>query len=78
MAKVALVLSLLGLLGCLPVGLVGLAIGYRSRDRIRASCGSLGGEGVARAAIVLSWVGVAISVLALLAFVIASAIRRTT
>lgn len=78
MAKVALVLSLLGLLGCLPVGLVGLAIGYRSRDRIRASGGALSGEGVARAAIVISWVGVAISVLALLAFVVASAIRRTS
>lgn len=78
MAKVALVLSLLGLLGCLPVGLAGLAIGYRSRDRIRASAGALTGEGTARAAIVLSWVGIAVSVLALVAFMAAAAVRHST
>jgi len=78
LAKVALVVSLLALLGCLPVGFVGLAIGYRSRDRIMASEGALGGERTARAAIVISWIGISISVLALVAFLVMVAIRRST
>lgn len=78
LAKVALVVSLLALMGCLPVGVVGLAIGTRSRDRIRSSDGALTGEPIARAAIVISWIGITISLLAMLAFVVAAAIRRST
>lgn len=78
LAAVALVLSLIGLLGCLPVGVVAIVLGHRSRDRIRGSGGALRGAGTARAAIVIGWAGVAVSVLALLAFLVAAALRRGT
>lgn len=78
LAAVALVLSLIGLVGCLPVGVAGLVMGYRSRDRIRRSDGALGGGGTARVAIVVGWIAVTVSVLALLAFLVAAVIRRST
>ena len=71
---VALLLSVIGLLGCLPVGAVGVAMGYSARARIRAADGALGGARSAAAAIVVGWVAVGISVVALLALVVAMAV----
>lgn len=70
-ATVALLLSVFGLLGCLPVGAAGLAMGYLARDRIRAADGVLGGERTARAAIVIGWVAVCVSALALIGLAVA-------
>jgi hypothetical protein len=75
-ATVALLLSVLGLMGCLPVGAAGLAMGYLARERIQAADGALGGAGTARAAILIGWVAVSISVLALLALAVAAALTR--
>ncbi|MFZ4517766.1 MAG: DUF4190 domain-containing protein, partial [Microthrixaceae bacterium] len=76
-ATVALLLSVIGLLGCLPVGAAGVAMGYSARARIRAADGAVGGERSAAAAIVIGWVAVGISVLALLALLLALAITRS-
>ena len=75
-ATVALLLSVVGLLGCLPVGAAGLAMGYLARERIEKADGALRGERTARAAIVIGWVAVSISVLALMALLVAAALTR--
>jgi hypothetical protein len=75
-ATVALLLSVIGLLGCLPVGATGLLLGYLARDRIRKAEGALSGEGTARAAIVVGWVAVAVSLVALLAVAVAALVIR--
>jgi hypothetical protein len=71
-ATVALLLSVFGLLGCLPVGAAGLAMGYLARERIRAADGALGGERTARAAIVVGWVAVCLSAVALVGLALAA------
>lgn len=77
-APVALLLSILGLLGCFPVALAALAIAYLARERIRKSNGSLGGERTVRIAIVLGWVGVGVAAVAFLALLVAAIVRRST
>nr|HMR97173.1 hypothetical protein [Microthrixaceae bacterium] len=77
-APVALLLSVIGLLGCFPVSLTALAIAYLSRERIRKSDGALGGERTVARAIVLGWVGVGVSVVVFLVFSVAAVIRRGT
>ncbi len=66
-AIAAFVLSLLGLLQVLPfLGTVaGLVMGYSARNDIRNSGGRLGGEGLAQAAIVMGWIGVALYIVGL-------------
>jgi hypothetical protein len=73
-ATVALLLSVVGLLGCLPVGAAGLAMGYLARERIRAAGGALGGERTAYWAVVIGWVAVAVSVVALIGLLVAYAV----
>lgn len=75
-ATVALLLSVIGLLGCFPVALTALAIAYMSRERIRTADGQLGGERTVRTAIVLGWVGVGVSAVAFIALGIAALVRR--
>jgi hypothetical protein len=75
-ASVALLLSVVGLLGCFPVAITALAIGYLSRERIRRSGGAVGGERTAQRAIVLGWVGIGVSVVALTALSVAAVARR--
>ncbi len=66
-AIAAFILSLLGLLQVLPIAgtLGGLILGYSARKDIRASQGAIGGEGMAQAAIVIGWIGVAIYIITL-------------
>lgn len=73
-ATVALLLSVVGLLGCLPVGVTGVAMGYSALARIRAADGELGGERTALAAVRVGWVAVGVSVVALLALLVALAV----
>jgi hypothetical protein len=75
-ATVALLLSVVGLLGCFPVAMTALAVGYLSRERIRAAGGAIGGERTAQRAIVLGWVGIGVSVVAFTALGIAALVRR--
>jgi len=75
-APVALLLSIIGLLGCFPVALTALAIAYLARERIRRSDGALSGERTVRIAIVLGWVGVGVALVAVTALSVAAARRR--
>lgn len=65
LAIVSLALSILGLAGVLPlVGSIGGIIsGHIARQEIEAKPQQYGGEGVARAGVVLGWVGVVIGLL---------------
>lgn len=58
MAIASLVLSLLGLLQILPLigSVLGLIFGYSARNQIAQSRGMQGGEGMARAGIIIGWV----------------------
>ncbi len=64
-AIAALILTLLGLLQVLPFlgTIAGLVMGYSARNDIRNSEGRLGGEGIAQAAIILGWIGVALYII---------------
>jgi hypothetical protein len=73
-ATVALLLSVVGLLGCLPVGAAGLAMGYVARARIRDSNGELGGERTANAAVIVGWIAIGISVVALIVLLVLLAV----
>jgi len=64
MAVASLIASILGLTLVPTIGsVIGLILGYMARSRIRDSAGTLGGEGLAKAGIILGWIGVAILVL---------------
>ncbi len=71
-AIAAFILSLLGLFQVLPLlgTIAGLVMGYSARSDIRNSGGRLGGEGLAQAAIILGWIGVALYILSLCLFVL--------
>lgn len=55
----SLVCSILGFFVCAFFGhLIGIILGYSARKEIRNSGGALGGEGMAKAGIILGWIGV--------------------
>lgn len=58
LAIASLVLSLLGLIGVLPLlgTVLGLIFGYSARNQIAQSRGTQGGEGLAKAGIIMGWV----------------------
>jgi len=58
LAIASLVLSLLGLIGVLPLlgTVLGLIFGYSARNQIAQSQGTQGGEGLAKAGIIIGWV----------------------
>jgi|YNPNPStandDraft_1061719.scaffolds.fasta_scaffold01322_15 hypothetical protein len=58
MAIASLVLSLLGLVQVVPVlgPILGLIFGYKAMNDIRQSQGMLGGEGMAKAGIIIGWI----------------------
>jgi hypothetical protein len=62
LAIVSLVLSLLGLVQILPL-IGGIVSGMIARNEIRDNPNRYSGEGIARTAIILGWVGIALSVL---------------
>ena len=61
----ALVASVLGFF-CGVGFIIGLILGYMARNQIRSSGGRQGGEGLATAAIIIGWIGVALTVLGLI------------
>jgi len=66
MAIASLVISILGLIGTLGFGsIIGLILGYIAKQQIAESQGRLGGEGVAKAGIILGWIGVGVAVVAM-------------
>jgi hypothetical protein len=64
LAVASLVVSLVGLLACLLVGVIGLVLGYRARDQIRETGEE--GEGLAKAGIIIGWIAVATDALIIL------------
>lgn len=73
---VALLLSMMGLLGCLPVGAAGLALGYVIRDKARRQDPSAPDDPTIRWAIGLGWAAIVVSVLALVALGVLALARR--
>lgn len=64
MAVISLIASILGLTLFPTVGsIVGLILGYMARKQIRQSGGWMGGEGLAKAGIILGWIGIGLTVL---------------
>ena len=60
----SLIASILGLTLLPTIGsVIGLILGYMARSQIRDSGGAIGGEGLAKAGIILGWIGVALAVL---------------
>ncbi len=76
MAIASLVLSILGLIGVLPLigSIVGVILGYMAKGQIAGSRGRIGGEGVAKGGIVVGWIAIVlwgvITCLLLLFFVV--------
>ncbi len=72
LAVASLVLSLLGLVGVLPLlgTVLGLIFGYSARNQIAQSRGTQGGEGLAKAGIIIGWVTLGIWALGICAALI--------
>jgi hypothetical protein len=69
-ATAGLILSICGILFCPFIGgPLGLIFGYKARKEIQASNGQLSGGGMALAAIIMGWIGVAFTVLLILGIV---------
>ncbi|MFW6058798.1 MAG: DUF4190 domain-containing protein [Phycisphaeraceae bacterium] len=63
-AIAAMILGIIGLTGgAAPLGIIALVLGYSARNDIRASGGTLDGDGMATAGIVLGWIAVVLMVL---------------
>jgi Domain of unknown function (DUF4190) len=71
MAVASMVLGILGLIGLIWVisPILALVFGYVSKGQIDRSGGRQGGRGFAIAGIVMGWVGIAFSILAIVWFV---------
>jgi len=65
-AVTALVLGILGLVVCSPLGIAAIVVGNQATREIAASGGREGGEGMAKAGVVLGWIAVALMALGLL------------
>lgn len=72
LAIVSLVLSILGLMPVLPVvgSIGGIVTGFIARKEIRARPDLHTGEGFAKAGVILGWIGLAIGLLAVCAFLL--------
>jgi hypothetical protein len=65
-AVTALVLGILGLVVCGPLGIAAIVVGNQATREIATSGGREGGEGLAKAGVVLGWIAVALMALGLL------------
>ncbi len=65
LAIVSLVLSILGLIAVLPVAgsIVGVITGNIARREIRQNPNQYSGDNLARAGVILGWIGIALSVM---------------
>jgi hypothetical protein len=64
-AIASLILSLLGLVGVLPLigSILGIIFGNQAKGEIARSGGDLTGEGLAQAGVIIGWVGLALNVI---------------
>jgi len=64
MAIGSLIASILELTLLPTIGsIVGLVLGYMARNQIRDSGGTIGGEGLAQAGIIIGWIGIGLTVI---------------
>ncbi len=74
LALISLIAGILGLTILPTIGsIAGLIMGYIAKRQIEESRGAMGGEGMAKAGIILGWIGVAFLILglcALLAYIL--------
>ena len=76
-AVAALVLGILGIVSCQVLGIAAIVLGQQASDEIAASGGRLGGEGFAKAGVIMGWVAVALLVLTVLGFIVFFAIAAS-
>lgn len=68
----SLVASILGLTLFPTIGsIIGLILGYMARNEIRDSAGTIGGEGLALAGIILGWIGVGLTIIGICMVILA-------
>jgi hypothetical protein len=71
MAIVSLIAGILGLTIIPFIGsIVALITGSMAKKEIRASRGALGGEGLAKAGVILGWIGIALTIIGLCVFAV--------
>ena len=63
-------LGILGIVSCQVLGIVAIVLGGQANDEIAASGGRLGGEGFAKAGVIMGWVAVALLALTLVGFIV--------
>jgi hypothetical protein len=80
MAIASLILGIAGVAACLgPLGAIpALILGYKARDEIDRTGGVQEGRGMAVAGIVLGWIGVAITVIAIVAVILIAVLGSST
>lgn len=61
-----LVLSFLSPIA-LVFGIPAVIVGYNARKEIRASAGQIGGEGMAKAGVIMGWISIGLSIVAIVA-----------
>jgi hypothetical protein len=66
----AMICGIIGLVCCAPVAVAALVIGNQAMDEIKASGGTLSGEGKAKAGIIMGWIGVALFIIGVLFYAI--------
>jgi len=73
MAIASLIASILGVTFVPTLGsIVGVILGYVARNQIRESGGAVGGEGLAKAGLIIGWVGIGLAVIGCLIAVVLS------
>jgi hypothetical protein len=72
LAIISLVLSILGMMPILPVvgSIGGIVTGVIARREIRANPDQLTGDGMAKAGIILGWIGIALAALVIIALIL--------
>lgn len=73
-AIVALVLGIVGFFVCPLVGIASIIVGGQARSEIRASGGVQTGEGMATAGVVLGWIQIGLTAVAIIIFVLIAVI----
>jgi Domain of unknown function (DUF4190) len=77
MAIASLILGVIGLATCFNItGVLAVIFGYVAKKKIRESNGTLGGDGLATAGLIIGWIDIAIMVLFII-FIIIVAITDT-
>ena len=70
-AVASLVCSIAGFMFCFFVGqIIGIVLGNSALTDIRASRGRLGGDGLAKAGIIVGWIGLGIDILIVLMIIV--------